>query len=100
MNDFLEKVKEFTDKGISASKEMLETAGEKVQDLSEKGVAKLEQTKLESQLKKQYIELGKYFFTQIEKAEKKSVSFSDTEVQKISNEITRLKSEITKRDNI
>ena len=100
MNDFLEKVKEFTDKGISASKEILETAGGKVQDLSEKGVAKFEQTKLESQLKKQYIELGKYFFTQIEKAEKKSVSFSDTEVQKISNEITRLKSEITKRDNI
>ena len=100
MNDFLEKVKDLTDKGLTASKEMLGTAGEKVQDLSEKGVAKFEKVQLERQMQKQFTDLGKYVFEQIEKDEKKSLSFKDAEVTKINEEIVRLKEEIGKRENV
>ncbi len=100
MNDFLEKVKKVTDKGIAASKEMFDAAGEKVQDLSEKGVAKFEHGQLEKQMQKQFTELGKYVFEQIEKAEKKSVSFTNKEVLEISEEIIRLQNEMKIRENI
>ena len=100
MNEFFEKLKDVTEKGFIASKEIAKNAGEKVQDLSEKGVAKFEQTQLESKLKKQFIELGSYIVDQIEKSESDSLSFSDTEVVRITTEIAHLKAEIENRKNI
>ena len=99
MNNFFEKVKGIADKGVAVSKGVFKTASEKVQDVSAKGVAKVEQMQLGRQVQKQYLELGKYVFAQIKKAEEKSISFNDPNVIKINDEIVRLENEIEKREN-
>ncbi len=98
MNDFLEKMKTLADKGIEASKGMLDQAGETVKDLSDKGVTKFEIHQLEKQAQKQCTELGLAVFELLSNEEKKTVSLKDESIAKAIEEIIRLKNEIKVRE--
>ena len=58
MNDFVTKMKGYLDKGVEVSKDALKTAGSKVQEMGDKGVAKIEIKQLETQAQKQLASLG------------------------------------------
>ena len=59
---FMDKVKDFMDKGVEVSKSALSKAGEAVQDFGDKSVTKIEIKKLENKLEKLICELGSYVF--------------------------------------
>ena len=50
---FIDKMKEYLDKGVEVSKEALTKAGDVVQDLSDKGVTKIETHQLVSRQNKE-----------------------------------------------
>ncbi len=94
MNDFLEKMKKITEKGFEVSKDVLGQAGEKVQDLGDKGVTKFELMQLERQTQKQFIQLGLCVYEAFASQDKKSVTAKDEEVERLVTEISRLKDEM------
>ena len=49
---FIDKVKDFMDKGVEVSKTAITKAGDAVQDFSEKSVIRIDIKKLESKLEK------------------------------------------------
>ena len=53
---FVDKMKDFFDKSVEASKSAFEKAGDAVQDFGDKSVAKIEIKKLEAKLEKQMAE--------------------------------------------
>ena len=55
---FLDKMKEYLDKGVEVSKEALAKAGDVVQDFSDKSVTKIEAHQLVSRQNKEYRSLG------------------------------------------
>ena len=55
---FLDKMKEYLDKGVEVSKEALSKAGDAVQDFSDKSVTKIESHQLVSRQNKEYRSLG------------------------------------------
>ncbi len=99
MNDFLERMKALADKGIEASKGMLDQAGETVKDLSEKGVTKMEVHQLEKQVQKQFTELGLEVFDLLVMGEKKTISLKDEKVLSIIEEVKSLKNELRMRED-
>ncbi|MGP1588220.1 MAG: hypothetical protein ACTTHG_07770 [Treponemataceae bacterium] len=65
--DFVDKMKDFLNKGVEASKSALNKVGDAVQDFGDKSVIKIEIKKLESRLEKQYQEIGKFVFKNTDK---------------------------------
>ncbi|MCR5699680.1 MAG: hypothetical protein K6G52_08580 [Treponemataceae bacterium] len=59
---FFEKMKEFMDKSVSASKSAFDKAGDAVQNFGDKSVTKIELKKLETQLEKKYAQIGKFAY--------------------------------------
>ncbi len=98
MNDFLEKMKTLADKGIEASKGMLDQAGETVKDLSDKGVTKVELLQLEKKTQKQFEKLGIRVYEILSSEDKKTVSLKDESVLFAVEEINKLKNEIKMRE--
>ena len=58
MDDVKNKVKDLFTRGTQASKEVLEKAGDKVQDFTDKSVTKIEIHKLETKRDCKYEEMG------------------------------------------
>ncbi|ERJ92287.1 hypothetical protein [Treponema lecithinolyticum] len=97
MNDFFNKMKGWLDKGIDVSQDALLKAGTKVQELGDKGVTKIELSRLEHQMKKEIAHLGLLVYDLFALQQKASVSAKNTDVVPLVAEITRLKAEIDKR---
>ncbi|MCR4790804.1 MAG: hypothetical protein K5839_06960 [Treponemataceae bacterium] len=56
---FFDKMKDFLDKGVEASKSAFDKAGEQIQDFGDKSVTRIEIKKLESKLEKIHAQIGK-----------------------------------------
>jgi malonyl CoA-acyl carrier protein transacylase len=97
---FLDKMKEYLDKGVEVSKEALSKAGEAVQDFSDKSVTKIESHQLVSRQNKEYRLLGQAvekFFAENPGA---SLSADHSVISGILEEIKRLEKEIAQREEI
>lgn len=68
---FVDQMRELIDKGLAASKEALIAAGDKAQQLGEKGVLKMEIVQLRSQIEKLTSRLGlEVYETLVDKGQK------------------------------
>lgn len=96
-NEFMTKAKELFDRGIKASKKAFSSAGEAVQDFSDKSVTQIEKKQLEAKVKKEYTALGELAAKTLAK-KGAVVSASDEKVAAILKELARLNKEIKVRD--
>lgn len=94
---FMDKVKDFMDKGVEVSKTAITKAGEVVQDFGDKSVTKIEIKKLESKLGKLINELGSYVFDKFNSENAEFVNASDEKVASIINNINEVKSQIASK---
>ena len=97
MSDFLTKMKTLVDQGVDASQKALSKAGLKIQELGDKGITKIELTRLENKSKKCFARLGLIVYDNLVCKQKSSVTAKNTEVAALLDEIEHLKSEIEKR---
>ena len=91
---FMDKVKDFMDKGVEVSKTALTKAGEAVQDFSEKSVIRIDIKKLESKLEKLINELGSYVFDKFNSENADSVYASEEKIASIIKNINEVKNQI------
>lgn len=96
--DFWARVKETLDKGLKASKQMFDKAGDAAKDLGEKGVLRIEIRELESQVKDLLHSLGISVYQQLEKEGKASVTAKNPEVTEIIARIRAAEAEIVLRE--
>ena len=94
---FIDKVKDFMDKGVEVSKTALTKASEAVQDFGDKSVIRIDIKKLESKLEKLINELGSYFYDKIASENAESVYASDEKVASIIKNINEIKSQIASK---
>lgn len=97
MNDFLTKMKTLVDQGVDVSQKALSKAGAKIQELGDKGITKIELTRLENQSKKCFARLGLIVYDNLVCKQKASVSGKNAEVAALLDEIEHLKSEMERR---
>lgn len=95
---FMDKVKNFMDKGVEVSKSALSKAGEAVQDFGDKSVTKIEIKKLENKLEKLICELGSYVFDKFDAEKVDILSSSDDKVQAIITSINEIKNQIASKN--
>lgn len=94
---FVDKVKDFMDKGVEVSKTALTKAGEAVQDFSEKSVIRIDIKKLESKLEKLINELGSYVFDKFNSENSESVYASEEKIASIIKNINEVKNQIASK---
>ncbi len=94
---FMDKVKDFMDKGVEVSKNALSKAGEAVQDFGDKSVTRIEIKKLESKLDKLICELGSYVFSKFTSENVENVNVSDEKIASIINSVNEVKSQIASK---
>lgn len=97
VNDFFSKMKTLVDQGVDASQKALSKAGSKIQELGDKGITKIELTRLENQSKKCFARLGLIVYDNLVCKQKASVSAKNAEIAALLNEIEHLKAEIERR---
>ena len=85
MEEFGNKVKSLFSKGVESSREVLEKAGDKVQDFTDKSVTKIEIHKLETKRDCKYEEMGLKLSQML--LEGASITCSNPEDIKILNDI-------------
>ena len=95
---FLDKMKEYLDKGVEVSKEALSKAGDAVQDFSDKSVTKIETHQLISRQNKEYRALGQAVLKFFEENPSASLSADNSLISGIMAEIQRLEKEIVQRE--
>ena len=95
---FLDKMKEYLDKGVEVSKEALSKAGDVVQDFSDKSVTKIETHQLISRQNKEYRALGQAVLKFFEENPSASLSADNSLISGIMAEIQRLEKEIVQRE--
>lgn len=95
---FLEKMKEYLDKGVEVSKEALSKAGDVVQDFSDKSVTKIESHQLVSRQNKEYRALGQAVQKFFEENPTATLSADNSAISGIMAEIKRLEKEIAQRE--
>ncbi len=98
MSSFFDKMKKYVDKGVEVSKDAFSKAGEKAQDLGEKGVLKIEIKQLESKAAHECMSLGTKVYELLVTGKQESVTADDGQISGILSEITRLKDEVAKRE--
>ncbi len=95
---FMDKVKDFMDKGVEVSKTAFTKAGEAVQDFGDKSVTKIEIKKLESKQEKLICELGSFVYDKINSEKIDNISSSDESIQLIISKINEIKSQISSKN--
>jgi hypothetical protein len=96
---FSDRMRDLLDQGAQASKEFLNKAGAKAQDLGERGVLTLEIKQMEGQARKLLERLGNRTYHCLVEEGAESVPASDSAVKDILAELAALKGSIEKREN-
>ena len=94
MNDFLAKMKDFVDQGVEASQKAVIKAGVKIQELGDRGMTKIELTRLEHQSQKCFARLGLLVYDAFVCKQKATLSAKNAEVSALLAEIEHLKHEM------
>jgi UDP:flavonoid glycosyltransferase YjiC (YdhE family) len=95
---FSDRMKDLLDQGAQASKEFLNKAGAKAQDLGERGVLTLEIKQMESQGRKLLERLGNQVYRILAEENSESVAASDPAIKDILSDLGALKGAIEKRE--
>lgn len=95
---FLDKMKEYLDKGVEVSKDALSKAGDAVQDFSDKSVTKIEARQLVSRRNREVRALGQAVRQFFEENPAASLSADNGAICGILQEIDRLEKEIADRE--
>ena len=95
---FSERMKELLEQGWAASKEFAIKAGEKAQDLGEKGILMWDIKQLESQAQKLIIRLGSEAYAAFTERNQETVDRNAVEFRTILSEITNIKDQIEKKE--
>jgi hypothetical protein len=95
---FLEKMRGLMENGVEASRDFVSKAGAKAQDLSEKGVLKLEIMQLEGQASRLLTKLGAEFYAAALERREISVSVDQPVVKGLLAEIAAVKAAIEQRE--
>jgi hypothetical protein len=93
-----DRVQKVVSQGVDTSKELLEKAKVKAQELGEKGLIKFDIMQLEHQTEKCLLQLGSKVFEVFVKDNKETVSKSDSSVMNIIKEITDLEKKIEEKE--
>jgi ABC-type transporter Mla subunit MlaD len=91
-------MRDMLDQGAQASKDFLNKAGAKAQNLGERGVLTLEIKQLESQARKLLERLGNSVYRLFAEESAESVSASEPEIEDILSKLTTIKGTIEKRE--
>jgi hypothetical protein len=97
-DSFSDRLKTIVDQGFLVSKELAQKAGAKAQDLGEKGVLKLEITRLEQQIRKSIAKLGEEVYTAFAERNSDVIGAADPAIASILDEIASNKAAIEKKD--
>ena len=95
---FSERMRELFDQGLTASKEFALKAGEKAQELGERGVLMLEIKQLENQAQKIINRLGSEVYRRFAEQGETSVSSDTTPIKGYLTELSLLRDSIEKKD--
>ncbi|MDR1949813.1 MAG: hypothetical protein LBQ38_10515 [Spirochaetaceae bacterium] len=95
---FGERLKELFEQGAQASKELMNKAGAKAQDLGERGVLLLEIKQFEGQAQKLIGRLGSEVYRAFVEREVKTVSIDTPAVKAILAELALIREAIEKRE--
>ena len=96
---FSERMKDILDQGWAASKEFAIKAGEKAQDLGERGILMWDIKQLESQAQKLLSRLGRETYIAFTEHDQASIERSAVEFKTILEEISLVKEQIEKKEN-
>ncbi|MBQ9630316.1 MAG: hypothetical protein IJR49_01875 [Treponema sp.] len=99
-NKGLEASKNVLDKVMEVSKDALNRAGSAVQDFSDKSVVRIEKKQFESKRQDFVAKLGEVARKKLMANPSQSVNIDDSEVSNLINEIKKCDEEITKREQI
>lgn len=96
-HDFVNRMKEYMDKGVEMSKDALKKTGEIVSDFGDKSVTRISITQLESKAQKNLLELGIAVYEQLASDENAVVSRDNSAVAKLFAEIESTKKQIEEK---
>lgn len=99
MNDFLEKMRTYLDKGVEVSKEAVKAAGEKVQDFGDKSMTFIEMKQLENRIEHSLQKLGLRVYEMYEEDAEADISVKDEIIQQCLKDLSYLNKEIDKRNS-
>ena len=99
-NKGLEASKNVLDKVMEVSKDALNRAGSAVQDFSDRSVVRIEKKQFESKRQDFVAKLGEVARKKLMSNPSQSVNIDDNEVSNLINEIKKCDEEITKREQI
>jgi len=95
---FSDRMKDLWDQGMAASKDFAIRAGEKAQELGERGVLMLEIRQLESQAQKLINRLGYEAYSAFAEKNSKIIASDDSPFRGILTEISMIKESIEKKE--
>lgn len=95
---FSERMLEFLDQGMAATKDFALKAGAKAQDLGERGVIMLDIKQMEMKAEKLLARLGNETYQAFAERNQDSVSKDAPEIAKILSEIARIRNEIDQKE--
>ena len=95
---FSERMKGLLDQGWAVSKDLAIKAGEKAQELGERGVLMLEIKQLEGQAQKLINRLGNEAYRLFAEQNSETISSEDTPIKGILTEISLIRESIEKKD--
>lgn len=98
MGKFVEQVKDYLGKGVSASKVALDKAGTVVQELGELGVLQIELKKLNLQKKKAFQTLGESVYTIFATNKQDQILATDESIAPIVSELKSVVKNIAKHE--
>ena len=96
---FVEDVKKYVDKGITASKDAFSKAGSAAERFGGQGVKRVELLQLSSQLTQNYAKLGEAVFDAVEASPEATVSARADGIAPLVEKIARLKKDIAERES-
>ncbi|MBN1700187.1 MAG: hypothetical protein JW881_21930 [Spirochaetales bacterium] len=97
---FWDRMQKIINDGIDASKEMLNKAKEKAQDLGEIGILKFEISQLEKQAEKNFLLLGSRVYEIFVEKQEHTIKNEQKEVKDIIQEILNIKKKIEEKEEI
>lgn len=98
MSEWGKKILSIFDKGVSASKKGIQSAGSAISDFGDKSVLRIEKSQLQNKADKAYAELGKLVFAKLSSSRSAFVTASDEGVSDVITTIKSLLSNITKHE--
>lgn len=95
---FKERIEKIINEGMESSREVLQKAKEKTQELGEKGILKFESASLERQAEKRFARLGALVFEVLVEQGQETISKKTPAISNLIDELTEIDKRIDRID--